>query len=177
MRLALIQRERKKSVPTAAEQALEKLEQARGALSEVLSFLDSQEGSDFTDELMAVLNKARPEPDENWKLFQYHLSSLVTSVASLANFALLLQITRSGVEIPKGRPRGLARFFVKELAIRWREMTGLRPARTWDPINDRESGDFYFFCRAAAETISPLVDVGNIDAAVRVVCDEHRHLD
>ena len=74
----------------------------------------------------------------------------------------------------KGRPKEFSGPLVNQLGKQWFILTGRPPTRSYDAINDKESGPFYDFCHAAAATVAEIAPAGKLDAAIRQTCNDWR---
>jgi hypothetical protein len=70
--------------------------------------------------------------------------------------------------------KGFALFFVNQLSGSWVKRTGNKPTRVYDAYSNRETRDFYAYCKAAATTVSGMYEIGSIDAAFCTAQDPAR---
>ena len=165
----------KKSGSSIANEIKKKLLNAEQEIRDVETFLNTEDGVFFVHQIVDALNEIRPGMEEQNKEVAFGPFWEVQRAAdTIRRFCAVVEFGAANVAPPKGRPQGLTRVFIEKLAQEWRGITGREPTRIWDPIEGRETGDFYRFCEAASETIRPLLPIGGIDAAIRAVCNEIR---
>jgi hypothetical protein len=68
----------------------------------------------------------------------------------------------------------LRTLFVEELAEVWFQLTSCAPTRAVDPVTGRQMSPFQRFCEAACKSMSPEIDCGPIDDAVRKAVNKWR---
>jgi hypothetical protein len=106
--------------------------------------------------------------------FKQELDEFLSFEDRLYKLRDLLSLGNNIVVPKRGRPKAATYHFISRLALEWFRLTGAPPTRSYDAIEGKETGDFYKFCVASAETIRAILPPGRIDSSVRQVCGEWR---
>jgi hypothetical protein len=172
---ARTRRTRSKRAKTSLGAISAKLRAARMNLEDIVDFLKTEEYRKAQTELIIGASRGSFAEDQEDRMRDMILS-LHTMPQTLELLEMWFGLNLKAAPNPAGRPKNVTRYFVEGLASGWVKLTGNFPKRSWDPIENRESGDFLSFCEASAATVAPLFVTQGLDTAVRIVCENYREL-
>ncbi len=128
----------------------------------------------FIEEALAERMPASKR-DAALQAFKDAVADFHNAAFALFHFQYMVEIATAVVTPKRGRPAQSMYYFVRVLGHEWFKLTGKVPTRQFNAIEGTESGPFYSFCSAAAQTVEALLPPASLESAVRKVTDEWKH--